>query len=332
MSAKDPIRPFELDPENGRFEIEAPPRELPEREPPLPAKLPKEPRFWQKPGLLALTAIVGLVLIQAINYVRELITTAPLLGWPFLILLLVAVGTAVATIWREVFDIRRVRKAESLRSTGARLATSELHGEAKGFLKALDHQLDETPREDITAAAERGLADAEIVTLYERQVLAPRDKRAYRLVLEGSRDIGILTALSPLGLLDGVLVLWRTTMMLRSIARSYGLALSPAASFSLLKSCIRNAALAGLADAVSHAAVEHVGASLTALLSARAGQGAGNALLAGRLGLEAIRLTRPLPFIKEPEPRLAHVRAAIFDVGDKAKREKVPLTPDNEAS
>jgi putative membrane protein len=168
---------------------------------------------------------------------------------------------------------------------------------------------------------ERGLSDAEIVVLYERQVLAPRDKRAYRLVLEASRDIGLLTALSPLGLMDGVLVLWRTTMMLRSIARAYGLALSPAASFSLLKSCIRNAAIAGLADAVSHAAVEHVGASLTALISARAGQGAGNALLAGRLGLEAIRLTRPLPFIKEPPPRLSHVRAAIFDSGGKVKQE-----------
>jgi putative membrane protein len=110
-----------------------------------------------------------------------------------------------------------------------------------------------------------------------------------------------------------VLVLWRTVMMLRGIARAYGLALSPAASINLLRRCIRNAAIAGLADAVSHAAIEHVGASLTALLSARAGQGAGNALLAGRFGLEAIRLTRPLPFIKEPEPRLAHVRAAIFD-------------------
>jgi putative membrane protein len=323
MTAKPPIRPFELDPVAGRFEVEPPPTELPAREPLVPAKLPRQPRFWQRPGLLALTAVIGLVLIQAVHYVTGLIATAPLLGWPFLILLLVVVGSALAAVWREVFDIRRVRRAEALRTTGARLATSDLHGEAKGFLARLDRQLDERPRPDIVAAGERGLADAEIVTLYERQVLAPRDKQAYRLVLEASRDIGILTALSPLGLLDGVLVLWRTTMMLRSIARAYGLALSPSASFNLLRSCIRNAALAGLADAVSHAALEHVGASLTALLSARAGQGAGNALLAGRLGLEAIRLTRPLPFIKEPEPRLAHVRAAIFAAGDKARADNV---------
>jgi putative membrane protein len=319
-SSKGPIFPFELDPESGRFERVEEPVETPP-EPELPAPLEKPRPWWRRPGLFASIAVVGIVLIQAIDYLTRLIERAPLLGWPFMVLLGVAVFTAGAALWKEVFDIRRVRRAESLRATGARLATSELHGEAKPFLAALDHQLDERPKPDIQTASERGLADAEIVVLYERQVLAPRDKRAYRHVLEASRDIGLLTALSPLGLLDGVLVLWRTIIMLRAIARTYGLALSPAASISLLKNCIRNAAIAGLADAVSHAAIEHVGASLTALLSARAGQGAGNALLAGRLGLEAIRLTRPLPFIKEPQPRLAHVRAAIFDSSGKVKQE-----------
>jgi putative membrane protein len=321
MTPKGPILPFEIDPLTGRFERVEEPLETPAEKPELPIPLEKPRPWWRRPGLMALVAIVGIVLIQAVDYLTSLIERSPLLGWPFAALLGVAVFTAFAALWKEVFDIRRVRRAEKLRLTGARLATSELHGEALGFLASLDQQLDARQKPDIEAAAERGLSDAEIVVLYERQVLAPRDKRAYRLVLEASRDIGLLTALSPLGLLDGVLVLWRTTMMLRSIARAYGLALSPAASISLLKSCIRNAAIAGLADAVSHAAVEHVGASLTALLSARAGQGAGNALLAGRLGLEAIRLTRPLPFIKEPQPRLSHVRAAIFDAGGKVKQE-----------
>lgn len=318
MSMRPPFRPFELDPRTGRFELEPDEPELPL---PAAATVEKERRrpFWKRPGLLAILAIIGLLVIQAIDYVTALIATTPLLGWPFAILLVTAVLTGIAAVWREVFDIRRVRHAERLRATGARLVHSELHGEAAGFLKELDRQLQVESRPDIATAGTRGLGDAEVVTLYERQVLAPRDKRSYRLVLEGSRDIGLLTALSPLGLLDGVLVLWRTIMMLRAIARTYGLALSPAASFSLLRRCIRNAAIAGLADAVSHAAIEHVGASLTALVSARAGQGAGNALLAGRLGLEAIRLTRPLPFIKEPEPRLAHVRAAIFDATGKVK-------------
>lgn len=310
-SQPPPIPPFELDPRTGRFETVEETPELPAELAPPPAQPPRP--WWRRPGLLALGSIIGLVLIQALDYVHGLIQTTPLLGWPFAVLLAVVVITAMGTLWKEVFDVRRVRRAERLRLTGLRLATSELHGEAVGYLDDLDQQLGEHHKAEFKAAAERGLADAEILNLYERRVLAPRDKRAYRLVLEASRDIGLLTALSPLGLMDGLLVLWRTLMMIRGIARAYGLALGPAASFGMLRRCIRNAAIAGLADVVSHAAIEHVGASLAALLSARAGQGAGNALLAGRLGLEAIRLTRPLPFIAEPQPRLSHVRAAIFD-------------------
>ena len=56
-----------------------------------------------------------------------------------------------------------------------------------------------------------------------------------------------------------------------------------------------------------------VGAGLLAMLSARAGQGAGNALLHARLGIEAIRQCRPLPFMAEEPPRLANVRKALFD-------------------
>ncbi|MEZ5859060.1 MAG: TIGR01620 family protein [Geminicoccaceae bacterium] len=310
-----PVRPFELDPRAGRFETV-------EETPELPAELAPQPvpparPFWRRPGLLLVGSIIGLVLLQAIDYVTGLIETTPLLGWPFAVLLAVVVVTALGTLWKEVFDLRRVRRAERLRLTGQRLAGSELHGEAVGYLDDLDQQLGERHKAEIRAASERGLDDSEVLSLYERQVLAPRDKRAYRLVLEASRDIGLLTALSPLGLMDGLLVLWRATLMIRGIARAYGLALGSAAAFNLLRRCIRNAAIAGLADVVSHAAVEHVGASLAALLSARAGQGAGNALLAGRLGLEAIRLTRPLPFIAEPPPRLSHVRAAIFEPGGK---------------
>src|SRR4029078_6863357 len=109
------------------------------------------------------------------------------------------------------------------------------------------------------------------------------------------------------GVLYGVLVVWRTSILFRTIARLYGMAPGPTMTIALLKGSIRNAALAGLADCVTHAALEHVGAGLLALLSARAGQGAGNALLHARLGIEAIRQCRPLPFMAQQAPRLSRL-------------------------
>ncbi|MEZ5825434.1 MAG: TIGR01620 family protein [Geminicoccaceae bacterium] len=262
-------------------------------------------------------AITGLVGLESIRHVSAMIETTPLIGWPFLVLLLIVGATAMIFLGREIWDMRAMREGGRLREAADRLKESDLHGEAGPLIARIAHRLG---ARDGLARFEQARtdqhSDGEQLAIFERHAVAPLDKRAYRLVLEGSRDIGLLTALSPLGLLDGFLVIWRTLVMIRQIARLYGLHMGPAASLSLLRQCLRNAAIAGVADVVSHATIEHVGASITAMLSARAGQGAGNALLAARLGLEAIRQARPLPYIREEQPRLKHVREAIFVKGE----------------
>ena len=322
---RKPVRPFQMEPDSTL---------VPEPTS-LPAKIEKknkrknapvrESRSWTARFFVAgLLGLFGLLGFQSAFYVSDLMAQSALLGWPVLILLLVVGTSAIGLFLHEFIDLRDLNRRSRLQHEGQRLSQSELHGNAdpllgdlRGCMARIDNgddlleKFDERRRDD--------LSDSELLALYERTALAPLDKQAYRHALEAARDVGILTALSPLGLLDGLLVLWRTTIMLRSIARTYGLKLGPSASIRLLRKCLRNAAIAGLADMVTHAALEHVGASLTALLSARAGQGAGNALLAGRLGLEAIRQTRPLPFIAEEPPKLSHIRQAIFDA-KKAKK------------
>jgi uncharacterized membrane protein YcjF (UPF0283 family) len=120
MTPKGPILPFEIDPLTGRFERVEEPLETPAEKPELPIPLEKPRPWWRRPGLMALVAIVGIVLIQAVDYLTSLIERSPLLGWPFAALLGVAVFTAFAALWKEVFDIRRVRRAEKLRLTGTR--------------------------------------------------------------------------------------------------------------------------------------------------------------------------------------------------------------------
>ena len=318
---KPPILPFELEPEKV---TRTAPVARPQQAPPKAAE-PKPAKSWRGRVMGALIiGIVGLIGVQAVSHVTDMIANKPLLGWPFLALLLVVAGSTVSLFAREVLDIRSMHRRERLRSSAERLAKSDLHGEADGLVAELSTMLDapaalNTYRENVRDDH----SDGERLVLLERHVIAPLDKRAYRLVLEGSRDIGLLTALSPLGLLDGLLVIWRNLVMIRQIARLYGLAMGPTASLSLLRRCLRNAAIAGIADVVSHATIEHVGASITAMLSARAGQGAGNALLAARLGIEAIRQARPLPYIAQEQPRLRHVREAIFEKGELDLGEKI---------
>ena len=268
-------------------------------------------------GLFTL-GVLGAGVVQAVDYVSSLLATDPWLGWPLALFLGMALFALTAFATGEIADMRRLSKRASTRETADRIAASELHGEAEPLLDGLAAQFSPRPMleaqiEQFNAQRHDAMSDGELLRLFERQVLAPVDREAYRLVLQSSRDVGLLTALSPLGLLDGVLVLWRTSILFRAVARLYGMAPGPTMTLALLKGSIRNAALAGLADVVTHAAVESVGAGLLAMLSARAGQGAGNALLHARLGIEAIRQCRPLPFMAEPPPRLANIRKALFE-------------------
>ncbi len=319
MNDRRPPRPIELDPASVRVE--------PEAEPSLPTTTEAAAlqaadqtgnRWLRWLGLTGATAIVVATTIQAVTYTTGLIAEAPLLGWPFAALLGLVGVTALGAVGRELRELHRLAGRAATRQEAERMAASALHGNAEKLLRPLTRRYARVPAfaagvGEYEARASDALDDRERLILFERNVLAPVDRAAYRLVLEGSRDIGLLTAISPLGLLDGFLVLWRTLIMLRAIARLYGMAPGTLASLALLRRCIRNAALAGLADVVTHAAVEHVGASLIALLSARAGQGAGNALLAARLGVEAMRQSRPLPFIAEPLPTVRELRRALLE-------------------
>jgi putative membrane protein len=315
------LRPFELDPAAGPIVVQEVPADQPSDDDELDAAVPPAPRkrSWggRLLGLFTL-GVVGAGVVQAVDYVTSLLATAPLLGWPFAVFLGMALFALTAFATGEVADMRRLSRRATTREAANRIAASELHGEAEPLLATLAGQFADRPAlvaqvEQFNAARHDAMSDGELLRLFERQVLAPVDRAAYRLVLESSRDVGLLTALSPLGLLDGVLVLWRTSILFRSVARLYGMAPGPTMTLALLKGSIRNAALAGLADVVTHAAVESVGAGLLAMLSARAGQGAGNALLHARLGIEAIRQCRPLPFMAEEPPRLSKVRQALFE-------------------
>ncbi len=313
---RPPPAPFELDPAAARLLPEAEPESAPPRTVEQP--LPDQPGRRRRLGMLLVTGLLGLLVLQSVLYVRDLVNGSPWLGWPFAALLALVGASSLALVGRELRDMRRLSRRGELRDRAARLAGSELHGEAPRLLEAIGRELagpEDAGRavETLRGRASDALADGERLVLFERTVLAPLDRRAYRLVLESARDIGLLTALSPLGLLDGLVVLWRTFYLLKAIARLYGMAPGPAASLALFRRCLRNAALAGMADLVTQATLEHAGASLLASLSARAGQGAGNALLVAKLGLEAIRETRPLPFLAEEPPRLAHIRKALFD-------------------
>lgn len=322
MSERPPIAPFELDPERlepAKIELV----EDPESRHPVPVvpetgdEQPRRPWLRLFLGAAGL-ALLGVLSLEAYDFLASLFTRSSLLGGIFSALFgLLAVG-ALGVAAREALSLRRLARADELRREAAHLVGSEVHGQAEPVLDRVarlyrDRGEMRQTMQRFEASASDALSDGERLRLFAETVLAPLDRQAYGLVKRGARDIGALTALSPLGLLDGLIVLARTLAMLRAIARLYGIRPNAVATIALLRRTVRNVVAAGVGDLVSDAAVETTGASLLSMLSARAGQGIVNGLLAAKLGLAAMQLCRPLPFTEDQLPSLKQLRAELFD-------------------
>jgi putative membrane protein len=321
MSSRDRIAPFELDPariDPARFEL-VEPEPAPAPLVPLAEPPPARARPWRRlllggGGLL----LAGLLGVEAYDFVADLFTRSVWLGATFALLLGATVTGAVGLVGRELLSLRRLARAEHLRHEGERLLGSEVHGQAGPLIERIEQiyagRADlELPLAAYRRQASEALSDGEQLRLFATVVLSPLDREAYRLVRRGARDIGALTALSPLGALDSLVVLARTLTMLRAIARLYGVRPAAASSATLLRRGLLNVLAAGVVELVSDSAVEAAGASLLSMLSAKAGQGVLNGLLAAKIGLATMQLCRPLPFTADQLPSLRQLRAELFD-------------------
>ncbi|MGH6896308.1 MAG: TIGR01620 family protein [Geminicoccaceae bacterium] len=320
MTEPPRIAPFELDPTAaGGLEVVPPPAPVV----PEPADRPPR-RPWLRllfgAGAALLIALLGL---EAYDLLVGLFERSPPLGAGFALLIALVAAGAIGALGRELADLRRLDRAEQLREVGERLLPSEVHGQADAYIARLEHLY--RGRADLAEPIARfhvqtsdALNDGEQLRLFARTVLAPLDRQGRRLVTRGARDVGALTALSPLGVLDGLIVLWRTLAMLRAIARLYGVRPGAAASIRLLRRTLGHVIAAGAGELLSDAAVEAAGASLLSVLSARAGQGAVHGLLAARLGLSALQICRPLPFVQGELPSMKQLRADLVG-GDEPK-------------
>jgi putative membrane protein len=321
MSGRDRIAPFELDParlDPGRLELvepePAPAPLVPLAEPPRPRPRPWRRLLLSGGGLL----LAGLLGLEAYDFVADLFDRSVWLGAGFAVLLGATVTGAVGLVGRELMSLRRLARAEHLRHEAERLLGSEVHGRAGPLIERIEQiyrtRADlETPLAEYRRQTSDALSDGEQLRLFATVVLSPLDREAYRLVRRGARDIGALTAIAPLGALDSLVVLARTMTMLRAIARLYGVRPAAASSARLLRRGLLNVLAAGVVELVSDSAVEAAGASLLSVLSAKAGQGVLNGLLAAKIGLATMQLCRPLPFTQDQLPSLRQLRAELFE-------------------
>ena len=274
--------------------------------------------FWSSIGALASIAI-GLWID---NLIDALFDRYPLLGWIALAFVIVAGISLAALAFREALGIFRQKRIAALhaRLSGAHLA-DDRQAARQGLRELVE--LYETRPETAAARSElvdlsRQIVDArDLLEIAERRLVKPLDQRASREIALAAKRVSAVTTLSPRALFDLIFVAAQAARLVRKIAEIYGGRPGFLGLVRLSRSVAAHLAITG-GMAVGDSLVQQiVGHGVAARISARLGEGVLNGLLTARVGLSAIAVCRPLPFLSEKQPTVADVAPFLFS--DKGK-------------
>jgi putative membrane protein len=144
----------------------------------------------------------------------------------------------------------------------------------------------------------------DLLMLAERDLVAPLDLRAKALTSAAARRVSVVTAVSPRAFVDVLFVLWESVRLIRRMATLYGGRPGTLGLLRLLKAVVSHLAVTGSIAIGETILQQFVGHGLAGRLSAKLGEGVVNGLMTARIGLSAMDVCRPLPFLKEERPRL----------------------------
>ncbi|MFK7793071.1 MAG: YcjF family protein [Devosiaceae bacterium] len=280
-------------------------------------------RSWKWLGIF-LSGLSGLIVLGlslwAENLVRTLLERQPMLGWVALGLVGLAALGLVGFVAKEVRAIMRLRTLDDLRvslQTAYDSADTPAARKALASLATLYKSNPRTARGRAQFERQRvGVLDAQdLIVIAEETLMEPLDAEAIRLVSTASRRVSLVTALSPRALVDIAMVAFQCVSLTRQIAQAYGARPGLLGALRLVRHMMGHLAITGGIAATEGLVSQVLGHSLAARLSTRLGEGVINGLLTARVGIAAIAVTRPMPYIASSGPTLSEVTKGIAGLG-----------------
>lgn len=282
-------------------------------------------------GGLFLGALTGLLLLAATLWIEGLVVSLTArqdwLGWAATALLLVAVFAFAMLMLREVVGLARL-SGMTARRMRAEAALGQ--GDAKAARGiGLDLRKQFASRPEMTHGIARlKTFDADILdarqtlALAERELVAPLDREARAAIAATARRVSVVTAISPVALVDVGFVAYENFRMLRVLATLYGGRPGFFAMLRVLRLVAGHLAVTGGLAVADDFIPQLVGQGLTARLSARLGEGMVNGAFTVRIGLAAVDVLRPLPYLEASPPRIRDFLTDVFrkTAGDGGER------------
>lgn len=268
---------------------------------------------WGGLFISAIAALVCLTIGIWINdVVSGLLARQDWVGWTALGLTGIAILAAVMMGIREIWAILRLRRLGRIRQNAekaVRQSQKPLAETVASDVRALYRN-----RRDLAwARARLAEHDNEIVNaeeslaLVERELVTQLDREAQAVIAETAKRVSVITAISPVAVLDMAIVAVQNLRMLRRIATAYGARPGTVGLLRLARMVVAHIVVTGGLALGDDLIQQLIGHRLMAKLSARLGEGLFNGALTARIGLAAIDVCRPLPYITAQPPRMRSI-------------------------
>ena len=272
-------------------------------------------------GAILVTALVGLASLAASlafgRFVSAAFEREDWIGWLAMSLGLTALVAALVLLLRELIGIFRLRRLHALKdSVATALLRKDVNAEQKA-VAALQRLLGDRPDcrwglARLTEHASDGRDAGDLLRLADREVMAPLDAQARRQILKSAKRVATVTAISPMTIIAMVFVALENLRMMRVLASIYGGRPGLTGTLKLARLVVGHIVATGGVAMTDDLLGQFLGQDLLRRLSRRLGEGAFNGALTARIGVAALTVTRPLPFLDAPEIRVRDLIPEIF--------------------
>ena len=263
---------------------------------------------------IALVIFSGLLSVELYNFFAEGFAQSPIIAALYGALLAIISVIFGTTAFRELSALRQLSRREKVKSQVQDILNDNSKVDARKLCEKISKRLpcDLTNENGKNWAdiVQPEYTDAEVINLYSKEVLSAVDQKALDEVAKFSTESVVLIAISPVAIIDMMLIFWRNIRMINKIAGLYGLKLSYWSRIRLIKQVFINMAYAGASEIIADFGADLLGADLLGKLSGRMAQGLGAGMLTARLGLKTIKECRPIPF-NQDAPKLNDIRKKI---------------------
>ena len=272
-------------------------------------------------GAALFSALGGLAAIAAGIWFARFVSVAfgrdDWIGWAAVTLASIAGFAALVLLLREAAGLWRLQRLDGLRKAADRAVLApDLEAEAD-IANRLTRLFAGRPELAWSLSRfrqhQRDVRDAgDLLVLADRELLAPLDVVARRIVMTSCRRVATVTAMSPWALIAFMFVTFESLRMMRKVASVYGGRPGFFGAFRLARVVTGNLIASGGVALTDDLLGQFLGQDVLHRLSRRLGEGAFNGALVARLGTAAIDVARPLPFIVATPVRARDFLVELF--------------------